>query len=113
MRHHVTPPISAHHDLNRDNFEPNIDSVGTPPKRPRADRRFTLNTTACSRAQRLRPHARPRDGPVVQDPRQGRGCEYSFDQGQTDAVAQELAAVAFALLEVAQAIRDAARTDER
>jgi hypothetical protein len=40
MRHHVTPPISAHHDLNRDNFEPNIDSVGTPPKRPRADRRI-------------------------------------------------------------------------
>jgi hypothetical protein len=27
----VTPPISAHHYLNRDNFEPNIDSVGTPP----------------------------------------------------------------------------------
>ena len=34
-------------------------------------------------------------------------------KGQTDPVAQGLAAVAFALLEVAQAIRDAARTDER
>ena len=33
--------------------------------------------------------------------------------GQTDPVAQGLAAVAFALLEVAQAIREAARTDER
>ena len=34
-------------------------------------------------------------------------------KGQTDPVAQGLAAVAFALLEVAQAIRDAARTEER
>ena len=34
-------------------------------------------------------------------------------KGQTDPVAQGLAAVAFARLEVAQAIRDAARTDER
>ena len=34
-------------------------------------------------------------------------------KGQTDAVAQGLAAVAFALLEVAQAIRDAARAEQR
>jgi hypothetical protein len=34
-------------------------------------------------------------------------------KGETDPVAQGLAAVAFALLEVAQAIRDAARTAKR
>jgi hypothetical protein len=35
---------SAGHDLNRDNFEPNINSVGTPPKQPRAEWRtpYTL-----------------------------------------------------------------------
>jgi hypothetical protein len=59
MRHHVTPPISAYHEMNRDNFEPNIDSVGTPPKRPRAEWRMYPYTTAWSRAQRLRSHARP------------------------------------------------------
>jgi hypothetical protein len=67
----VTPPISAYHEMNRDNFEPNIDSVGTPPKRLRAEWRMYPYTTACSRAQRLRPHTRPRNGPVGQDPRQG------------------------------------------
>jgi hypothetical protein len=41
------------------------------------------------------------------------GASSPSTKGQTDPVAQGLAAVAFALLEVAQAIRDAARTDER
>lgn len=45
--------------------------------------------------------------------RQGAGCEQPFDQGADRPRRTGLAAVAFALLEVAQAIRDAAQTDER
>ena len=59
MRHHVTPPISADPDLNRDDFEPNIDSVGTPPKRPHTEdwQRYTLTLPRAPAPQRLRPHA--------------------------------------------------------
>src|SRR5215213_2665473 len=54
MHHHVTPPISAYHDLNRDKSEPNLCTLPRTPA-PSASDRTPARAT----------------GPVGQDPRQG------------------------------------------
>jgi hypothetical protein len=59
MRPHVTPPISADPDVNHVDFEPHIDSVGTPPKRPtQRIGRYTHTLPRAPALSRVRPHAR-------------------------------------------------------
>src|SRR3954451_7917909 len=67
MRHHVAPPISAYHDLNRDNFEPNIDSVGTHRNgwRRLRDTPYTLPAAPASGASDRPPAQRAAHQPVL------------------------------------------------